>query len=99
MKPEPIIRVTAFSTALFLLFLSCKKELSCEDCDGPGTTNNQSPVACAGTDQIITLPPVRLRLMAAVQMILLTGLLLTSGPKSQGLLLSALAVQIQRERR
>ena len=35
-----------------LLFLSCKKELSCEDCIG----NNHPPLAFAGPDTVITLP-------------------------------------------
>ena len=35
-----------------LLFHSCKKEYSCEDCIG----NNQPPVAVAGPDTVITLP-------------------------------------------
>ena len=40
-------------TALgMLLFLSCKKEYSCEDCIG----NNHPPLALAGPDTVITLP-------------------------------------------
>lgn len=37
--------------------VSCKKENSCEGCNlnNPGNTN-KAPVACAGNDQIITLP-------------------------------------------
>ena len=35
-----------------LLFLSCKKEYSCEDCIG----NNHPPLAVAGPDTVITLP-------------------------------------------
>src|SRR4249920_439362 len=35
-----------------LLFLSCKKEYSCEDCIG----NNHPPIAVAGPDTVITLP-------------------------------------------
>src|SRR5678809_1222098 len=42
-----------FTAALgMLLFLSCKKEYSCEDCIG----NNHPPLAVAGPDTVITLP-------------------------------------------
>ncbi len=34
------------------IFLSCKKETSCEGCRG----NNKPPIAIAGPDQVITLP-------------------------------------------
>ncbi|MDQ6609303.1 MAG: PKD domain-containing protein [Bacteroidota bacterium] len=39
--------------AWIALLLSCKKELSCENCN---TSNNKPPVANAGSDQIIVLP-------------------------------------------
>jgi len=39
--------ITAF--AVFIFFISCKKEPSCEGC-------NKSPIASAGPDQVITLP-------------------------------------------
>ena len=41
-------------TALMILvvFLSCKKETSCEGCK----ENNKPPIAVAGPDQVITLP-------------------------------------------
>jgi hypothetical protein len=43
-----------------LLFLSCKKEYSCEGCIG----NNHSPLAVAGPDTVITLPTDSVLLMA-----------------------------------
>jgi hypothetical protein len=44
----------AVCTLLFVIviFISCKKELSCENCRGI----NQPPIANAGADQTITLP-------------------------------------------
>jgi len=33
------------------IFISCKKEYSCEGCNG-----NKPPIALAGPDQVITLP-------------------------------------------
>jgi len=39
-----------------LLFGSCAKELSCENCSDIATTANKPPVANAGPDQTITLP-------------------------------------------
>ncbi len=36
----------------FILFLSCKRELSCETCK----EGNQPPIAVAGADVVITLP-------------------------------------------
>lgn len=36
-----------------ILFVSCKKETSCEGC---ATKNNKPPIAIAGPDQVITLP-------------------------------------------
>jgi hypothetical protein len=41
-----------FSFAWALLFISCKKEKSCEGC----RKNNKPPTAVAGPDQVITLP-------------------------------------------
>ena len=43
-----------------LLFLSCKKEYSCEGCIG----NNHPPLAVAGPDAVITLPTDSVLLMA-----------------------------------
>jgi len=37
---------------VLLIFLSCKKELSCEGC----RENNRPPIAIAGPDRVITLP-------------------------------------------
>lgn len=57
MKP-PILKFTAFILLIgVLLLISCQKEISCENCLGnpPGSTN-KSPIAKAGTDQVITLP-------------------------------------------
>ncbi len=39
-----------------ILFISCKKENSCDNCIRPPTTNNKPLIASAGPDQIITLP-------------------------------------------
>ncbi len=47
-----ILKLPSFILSIVLLFhISCKKELSCENC-----STNQPPVANAGTDQISTLP-------------------------------------------
>jgi hypothetical protein len=40
------------STLLTGIFISCKKEKSCESCK----ENNKPPIALAGPDQVITLP-------------------------------------------
>lgn len=37
---------------ILVVFLSCKKETSCEGC----RENNKPPIAVAGPDQVITLP-------------------------------------------
>jgi hypothetical protein len=37
-----------------MIFISCKKEMSCEGC--AGDNNNKPPIAVAGSDQLITLP-------------------------------------------
>src|SRR5574339_152542 len=39
------------STLVIAIFFSCKKERSCEGCKG-----NESPIAIAGPEQVITLP-------------------------------------------
>ena len=41
-----------FSILLAVIFLSCKKEYSCEGC----INGNKPPIAIAGPDQVITLP-------------------------------------------
>jgi hypothetical protein len=50
------MKAILFFPALFLaevgMFISCKKETSCEGCK----ENNKPPVAIAGSDQVITLP-------------------------------------------
>src|SRR5437762_1433478 len=51
MKKLTIITVSLLIVVAGLL--SCKKEYSCEDCIG----NNHPPVACAGADRTVTLPP------------------------------------------
>ena len=39
------------------IFISCKKELSCENCGvNPPVSTNKSPIANAGMDQTIILP-------------------------------------------
>ena len=43
-----------------LLFLSCKKEYSCEDC----IVNNNPPLSVAGPDKVINLPTDSVLLMA-----------------------------------
>jgi hypothetical protein len=49
---KPILKLSAFLLSIVLvLFISCKKELSCKNCE-----TNQPPIANAGTDQIITSP-------------------------------------------
>jgi len=45
-------RLTIIALAGIFLFLSCKKEKSCEGCK----ENNKPPIAIAGPDQVITLP-------------------------------------------
>jgi len=48
-----IIKFTACTLLLgIVFFISCKKELSCENCKD----NNKPPIADAGADQTITLP-------------------------------------------
>jgi hypothetical protein len=44
-----------FFSKLFAI-LSCKRELSCENCNGNNSVANKPPVACAGADQTIALP-------------------------------------------
>ncbi len=40
-----------------ILFTSCQKENSCDNCNSnPPTTNKKPPIASAGPDKIITLP-------------------------------------------
>ena len=46
------LRLLALFISIAGIFLSCKKEKSCEGC--PGT--NRLPIAIAGPDQVITLP-------------------------------------------
>ncbi|MEO7483222.1 MAG: hypothetical protein ABIT81_05645, partial [Ferruginibacter sp.] len=50
---KPGIKIICFIVLTgVLLFLSCQKELSCENCSG----NNKPPIAIVGSDQIISLP-------------------------------------------
>ena len=49
---EPVIKFVVFILSISLfIFISCKKETSCEGCKG-----NKPPIAIAGPDQVITLP-------------------------------------------
>jgi hypothetical protein len=50
MKPFIKLTVVVLLTS-FVSFLSCKKEISCENC----THGNKPPIANAGPDQTITL--------------------------------------------
>jgi hypothetical protein len=45
-------RLLALFISIAGVFLSCKKEKSCEGCVG----NNRPPIAVAGPDQVISLP-------------------------------------------
>lgn len=47
-----LLPLLILSTLLTGIFLSCKKEKSCEGC----RENNKPPTAIAGPDQVITLP-------------------------------------------
>jgi hypothetical protein len=50
---KPVIKIVSFILlAGVLLYLSCKKEYSCEGC----RDDNKPPIANAGPDQVITLP-------------------------------------------
>ncbi len=49
----PILKIAACIFLLWvMIFISCKKEHSCENCSG----KNQQPIANAGNDAIIILP-------------------------------------------
>ncbi len=55
-------QIRKFAVFIFLTLsffhISCKKEISCENCGSnppPGSTN-KPPIANAGPDQVITLP-------------------------------------------
>jgi hypothetical protein len=47
-----LLPLLILSSLLTGIFLSCKKEKSCEGC----RENNKPPIAIAGPDQVITLP-------------------------------------------
>src|SRR6266496_1682101 len=50
---KPILKIAAcIFLLLVIIFISCKKETSCEDC----SEINEPPIAVAGSDQVITLP-------------------------------------------
>jgi hypothetical protein len=50
---KPLIRFVTFILLIGnVIFISCKKEYSCDECIG----DNRSPIANAGPDQVITLP-------------------------------------------
>ena len=50
---KPVIKFVVFILFISLfIFISCKKETSCEGCK----ENNKPPIAVAGPDQVITLP-------------------------------------------
>lgn len=49
---KPVIKFVVFILFISLfIFISCKKETSCEGCKG-----NKPSIAIAGPDQVITLP-------------------------------------------
>src|SRR5438874_6523338 len=50
---KPILNIATFAfLSWIIIFISCKKETSCEGCrDG-----NKPPISIAGPDQVITLP-------------------------------------------
>lgn len=51
---KPVLRLCVFLLWIGLaLFVSCKKETSCEGCS---VKTNKPPIAVAGLDQLITLP-------------------------------------------
>ena len=51
---KPVIKIAAFILIISLvIFISCKKETSCEGC---AIKSNKPPIAVAGPDQVITLP-------------------------------------------
>lgn len=54
---KPILKFVAY-IFLSMVVISCKKEHSCENCNGnpPSGGTNKSPIANAGPDQVITLP-------------------------------------------
>ena len=52
MKPIPNSIIIILITGI-TLFVSCKKEKSCENC---ATKTNKPPISIAGPDQTITLP-------------------------------------------
>jgi len=57
-KPDYFkLRCLCFIISATLIFHSCQKELSCENCETnlPGSTN-KPPIAKAGLDQTIQLP-------------------------------------------
>ncbi len=49
---KQIILFTSCALLTMLIFFSCKKHVECDNCIGA----NKPPVACAGADQVITLP-------------------------------------------
>ena len=56
---KPILKLVAYIfLSVIVMFISCKKEYSCEDCNGnlPSGRTNKPPIANAGPDQVITLP-------------------------------------------
>ena len=56
---KPILEcVACIFLLLTVIFISCNKEYSCENCSGnpPSGGTNKSPIANAGPDQVITLP-------------------------------------------
>jgi N-acetylneuraminic acid mutarotase len=55
---KQVLKLSAFCLMIVLVFsISCKKELSCENCN-----DNKPPIANAGTDQKITIPVDSVRL-------------------------------------
>jgi hypothetical protein len=49
---KSILHIIILSFARVVVFISCQKEISCEDCKDA----NKPPISIAGPDQVITLP-------------------------------------------
>src|SRR5688572_31845309 len=55
MKPDMKYAIICLGL-MMMIYLSCKKEYSCENCLPGSQGSNKTPIAEAGPDQVITLP-------------------------------------------